>query len=227
MPRDLLVFAALMSRPPAVSDRDQRLRQEREAVERELEALRRRRMKPKRGDMVCSRCGDPMPRYHHKLCSVCALPVTRIRVTDCVMCGRKFVGHGQGCNAVTCGATCRAALKATRARDKARMRQGIRRIKTESDITPQQEAAMRRKVRKCPMPGCGVWMTSRPCLPNSKELDHILPINQGGTHTHGNVRIICRECNQRRPKDGSDYLGTFTLWAQAPGVSVARRRKAA
>ena len=93
---------------------------------------------------------------------------------------------------------------------------------TASDITHEQELAMRQRARKCPL--CGVYMTGKPSLPNSKELDHILPICQGGTHTHGNVRIICRRCNQSRPKDGSDYSGTLTLWAEDP-VAVARLRR--
>lgn len=73
---------------------------------------------------------------------------------------------------------------------------------------------MRKRARKCPL--CGIYMTSRPNLPNSKHLDHILPRNQGGTHTLGNGRIICASCNMRRPKDGSDYTGPLTLWAQGP-----------
>lgn len=83
-----------------------------------------------------------------------------------------------------------------------------------SDITHGQELAMRKRARRCPL--CDVRMTDKPHLPNSKELDHILPVCQGGTHTHGNVRIICRKCNQSRPKDGSDYTGMLTLWAQGP-----------
>lgn len=75
---------------------------------------------------------------------------------------------------------------------------------------------MRAKARRCPMPGCGVKLTDVPHLPNSKELDRIVPGHLGGTYTHGNVRIICRRCNQLRPKDGSDYLGPVTLWAQGP-----------
>jgi 5-methylcytosine-specific restriction endonuclease McrA len=56
-------------------------------------------------------------------------------------------------------------------------------------------------------------MSDKPQLPNSKELDHIVPLGVGGTHTVGNVRIICRDCNLRRPKDGSDYVGPIALWA--------------
>ena len=46
----------------------------------------------------------------------------------------------------------------------------------------------------------------------------------GGTHTHGNTRIVCRWCNRHRPHDGSDFTGQVTLWAQDPGW-VARPRR--
>ena len=78
---------------------------------------------------------------------------------------------------------------------------------------------MRRKARNCPL--CGVRMRNEGGKPDSKELDHIIPIAVGGTHTHGNVRIVCRRCNQRRPKDGSDSSGPVTLWAQGP-IPVGR-----
>jgi 5-methylcytosine-specific restriction endonuclease McrA len=92
-----------------------------------------------------------------------------------------------------------------------------------SDITSEQEMAMRKKAKNCPL--CGVRMTDQPYLPSSKHLDHIVPINQGGTHTHGNTRIICCSCNVRRPHDGSDYDGQLTLWAQSPGVQERAPRK--
>lgn len=84
---------------------------------------------------------------------------------------------------------------------------------------------MRRRARKCPMPGCGVKLTDKPGLPNSKHLDHIAPLNPmvNGTHSDGNVRIICARCNLKRPKDGSDFTGQLTLWAVMPGA-VSRRR---
>lgn len=66
-----------------------------------------------------------------------------------------------------------------------------------------------------------MYMTSKPNRPNSKQLDHILPLNIGGTHTVGNVRIICRTCNLARPKDGSDLAGWQpTLWAQVPEMMM-------
>lgn len=82
-----------------------------------------------------------------------------------------------------------------------------------TDITADYERALRKRAGRCPL--CSVWMTSRPGHPNSKHLDHIIPIAIGGTHTVGNVRIICRTCNLTRPTDGSDLAGHQpTLWAQ-------------
>lgn len=82
---------------------------------------------------------------------------------------------------------------------------------------------MRKRARKCPL--CGIGLTGKRNLPNSKHLDHIVPIAVGGTHTHGNVRIICASCNLRRPKSGSDYSGLVTLWAQGPSPIKRPRKK--
>lgn len=117
-------------------------------------------------------------------------------------------------------------LKYARNREKCiaqvRHRNNLRRAMVKiSDIAPAEETEMRRKARKCPL--CGVFMTGRPRKPNSKHLDHIVPLNVGGTHTRGNLRIICASCNLRRPKDGSDYSGQLTLWAEMPGVAAVVR----
>jgi hypothetical protein len=73
------------------------------------------------------------------------------------------------------------------------------------------------------MTGCGIELTDIPFLLNSKELDHIIPLNIGGTHTIGNVRIICRKCNSSRPKDGSDYFGQLSLWCDNQEVASSLR----
>lgn len=82
-----------------------------------------------------------------------------------------------------------------------------------TDITAEFERNLRKSANLCPL--CGIRMTAEPGKSNSKQLDHIIPIVLGGTHTMGNVRIICRTCNLTRPKDGSDLEGhQATLWAQ-------------
>jgi len=46
-----------------------------------------------------------------------------------------------------------------------------------------------------------------------RHLDHIWPIHAGGTHTRDNVRVLCRSCNLKRPKDGSDVSDfQLNLW---------------
>lgn len=98
---------------------------------------------------------------------------------------------------------------------KARGRAATHRRKTAGrygDVTPAYEQALRDKAKCCPL--CRVRLIVQPYQPASKELDHIVPLGVGGTHTIGNVRIICRSCNLKRPKDGSDYFGPVTLWAQ-------------
>lgn len=113
---------------------------------------------------------------------------------------------------------------------RARQRAKTHRRKTvgrRGDVTPTYERELRAKVKRCPL--CGVGLVNEPYQPASKELDHMVPLNPsvGGTHTVGNVRIICRTCNLARPKDGSDYCGPVTLWAydHAAVVRAPRRRR--
>lgn len=134
----------------------------------------------------------------------------------CAVCPALFIGRpSDGGHRKTCSAPCAAEHRRRIGNARKRNREHIERAAF-SDITPGQELEMRRKARKCPL--CGVRLTDKPGLPNSKHLDHIIPICVGGTHTHGNCRITCRSCNVRRPKDGSDYTGPVTLWAVLPGT---------
>ena len=171
---------------------------------------------------ACFNCGEPFTGLQQiegwKFCSaLCRKPLSRISYAHCVICKKLFVRHGRGsAHKATCSDRCSADYAAARHRARDYMRRC-----DESDITPEQEAAMRKRARKCPL--CHVKLTSKHHLPSSKHLDHILPRNQGGTHTHGNVRIICQTCNLKRPKDGSDFTGQLTLWAQLPNV-VSRKR---
>lgn len=98
-----------------------------------------------------------------------------------------------------------------------------RSVTQHTDITIAYERALRTRTKRCPL--CQVRMVNQPYLPASKELDHIIPLNVGGTHTIGNVRIICRSCNAHRPTDGSDFTGQPTLWSQDLTFAARLRTK--
>ncbi|WP_238346266.1 HNH endonuclease [Luteimonas saliphila] len=45
------------------------------------------------------------------------------------------------------------------------------------------------------------------CDPRAPEIDHVLPLAAGGTHTWGNVKCACRECNGRKSDRPLGQLG--------------------
>ena len=40
--------------------------------------------------------------------------------------------------------------------------------------------------------------TCQLCGAPGKEVDHIIPTSQGGTHTPTNLRVLCRTCHTRK-----------------------------
>lgn len=104
-----------------------------------------------------------------------------------------------------CGHCLRAAEDPERAKARQRRKTHRRKARTKrGDLPLEDEMRMRVEAKRCPL--CRVRLIDGPYKPTSKELDHIVPLNQGGAHTIWNVRIICRTCNVRRPKDGSDIV---------------------
>lgn len=116
----------------------------------------------------------------------------------------------------------------TRVRD--RNKNHRRRAKTRhNDVTPADMRALLASRTTCPL--CAKRMTDSPGR-RQKHVDHIVPVNIGGTHTIGNLRVICRACNLARPTDGSDLDGHMpTLWATderaAQAAAVLRAVRAA
>lgn len=57
--------------------------------------------------------------------------------------------------------------------------------------------AKRDGITHCPNCG-GALDYDRPRLPNSAEVDHVVPYSQGGQDVIDNVRVWCRDCNGKR-----------------------------
>lgn len=164
------------------------------------------------GQAKCRDCRSAEPRKSGKAG----------RAASCAKCETSFtsVRRSNGDWTKWCSRSCVVDSRPAQGRDAARRRASWRTknhrrraaCSVEFDaVTAELECFLRKKARICPLCACG--MTEVPYLPHSKELDHIVPLNVGGTHTTGNVRIICRSCNLGRPKDGSDYAGQISLFA--------------
>lgn len=104
--------------------------------------------------------------------------------SPCDDCGQATTRHR-----TTEGRFCQACSK-NRSRARTRKKEHLRRATAAPGlaVTPAYEQQLRRKTKRCPMPGCGAQLTDTPYQPNSRHLDHIVPLNIGGTHTIGNVR---------------------------------------
>lgn len=160
----------------------------------------------------CTVCSDEFtPRYERGIrCSDCS----RKKLAGprwppiCHDCGkptsRRSTAAGRFC------AQCASDRKRARESRKVSKRRTAQRV---TDITAEFERGLRVDATDCPL--CGTRLTDQPHRPHSKNLDHIVPICMGGTHTMGNVRIICRTCNLARPKDGSDVTDDqLERWAR-------------
>lgn len=76
----------------------------------------------------------------------------------------------------------------------------------ETDITAKWLQDLLEATDQCAVCGDTFAKSASRDHPLCPNLDHIKPLNTGGTHTRDNVRFICRTCNQTRPHDGSDVL---------------------
>jgi hypothetical protein len=160
----------------------------------------------------CARCGENFTPYDDRL-KYCARKCAHAARSEHYAAFRPTACRTDDCgNAPRNGSPwCRACeeIKWPRDVEKARARSRrhthLRKALTRRfDLPVQEERRMRAAANRCPL--CRVRLIDWPYQPASKELDHIVPLNVGDAHSIFNVRIICRSCNLRRPKDGSDVL---------------------
>lgn len=57
---------------------------------------------------------------------------------------------------------------------------------------------------------CGIETIGEPGQLDAPEIDHIIPLSKGGSHTYDNIQLLCRMCNIKKgSKAPSEYV--FTL----------------
>lgn len=154
-----------------------------------------------------------------------------LSILTCAECGNPWA-RTTGSTALCCSLRCKQARSRRQARELERRTRrnrhhslARRAATTAGDVTAHHIAELLRRRHQCPL--CGTRMTNRHGHPHSKHIDHIMPLCVGGTHTIGNLRVICRTCNLQRPTDGSDYTGPITLWAADHDIVESRQQAAA
>lgn len=160
-------------------------------VRAEILALRRIRARRERKLPIrsaCSSCGTVViaKGQHRRVCEACKRAAYRrwLRETE----------------------SGRSVRRADRAKSKAKRRLAIRARRSDSidPIRVFEQFGWRCHLCREPTPRRlrGTYD------PRAPELDHVVPLAAGGTHTYGNVACACRECNIKK---GSRVIGQLGL----------------
>lgn len=123
----------------------------------------------------------------------------------CPACDRVFTLRAGGQGPVAyCSSECRLSVR--RARDQRRSSE--RRVLVGRGDLIDPDHVFARDGWRCHLCGQrtpkGLRGTN---LPNSPELDHVVPLSCGGAHTWGNVRCACKKCNASKGGRAAGQLG--------------------
>lgn len=158
-------------------------------------------------ERAASRCivckGEP-PGIRRKFCSKrCTIRSKRTPRIEkpCVECGVPFItafGRERFCTR-RCNKRYYDRIKTSRRRAAARVGEDI------SHIVVFERDGWRCQIckRKTPRELIGLQ------VPRSPELDHIVPLSQGGAHTYANVQCLCHDCNMEK---GATVYGQLRLF---------------
>lgn len=180
-------------------------------------------------EWVCPVCGVAT-RAKGRRCQPCkAASIEAQRVASlrrqprpCVVCGKAF--HPSYGNAKICGDECqrvrrKANVKAAPSRKKHKRADRIRRKAKLRGVTVERvipEDVFQRDGWRCQLCGCSTPKRLRGSYDRrAPELDHIVPIAMGGSHSYDNTQCACRHCNATK---GARLMGQLRLPVGAGGV---------
>lgn len=178
---------------------------------------------------VCVVCGNQCRSINAEACSKeCSAKLSDRRKSDKAMAARRVRAETAECVCVECGGAFKQRVRTGSPSKfcsvKCRRRVGNRRWgytcdkrRAEAkgvDFEPvKRDFVFARDGWRCQVCGCRtpkVWRGTK--HPQAPELDHRIPIAQGGSHTYENVQCACRACN--RSKAGRDVVGQLPLFAR-------------
>ena len=102
-------------------------------------------------------------------------------VRDCPQCG-STLDRAMRSDAVYCSETCNSAAH-----------NATRKVKMKILVDGAVERIPRAYIIERDASRC--HMCRKKCKPNEIQLDHVIPISVGGTHTLENIRVACATCN--------------------------------
>lgn len=133
----------------------------------------------------------------------------RATARPCRQCGRKTKGRGELIR--VCAACKRAQVKKYRRASPARRAEKARRRAIERGANADRIdpiVVFDRHKWRCHICGCKTPRELRGSYAgNAPELDHVIPLAAGGTHTWGNVACACRACNGAKSARPMGQLG--------------------
>lgn len=134
---------------------------------------------------------------------------SRVDIATCRECGTEFSRSEGGASRWTCSERCKDNLMLKARRSSRASRKALERGAMRGDkIDPI--SVFERDAWRCAVCGRKTHKSKRGTYHDrAPELDHIIALANGGTHTWGNVQCACRACNGA--KGATDY-GQLTLF---------------
>lgn len=152
----------------------------------------------------CLKCGSPFVATRDRaFCGSPCKPVYRmppqiLEVKACKVCDLSFVPVSTGGRpGEYCGQQCRDVADAAHARVQKAQRKALLASVTVDRADPYK--VFDRDRWRCQLCGIRTPKSQRGTYEdNAPELDHILPISKGGSHSYMNTQCACRKCNSAK-----------------------------
>ncbi len=119
----------------------------------------------------------------------------RSRSRRCAVCRRLFWAGRS--HRITCSDECRRRREKAQKRTEHARRRARKRRAPSDKIDPMD--VLERDGWVCQLCGRTTPKSQRgSCEPTAPEVDHIMPLSRGGSHTLSNLQVLCRRCNLRK-----------------------------
>jgi 5-methylcytosine-specific restriction endonuclease McrA len=161
---------------------------------------------------VCAKCGKTHGQ-RGLYCGDACRPPSYVRKADarsCSQCGLSFTPlPGQYGNVRLCSDQCRASAKRESGMPAKKKRKALSRGANGGENV-KADVVFARDGWRCQLCGHKVRPDKRGTAHRlAPELDHIVPVSAGGSHTYANIQCACRECNSKK---GANVIGQLHLF---------------